>query len=252
MESRPAPPRDQNLLEVGLRGADGSAGPAGVPYRRRHTRCGTGRRRDSSAPRQHPGRTRPVRVGPTGPAGDPGPRARGGRRPRRARRTARQPFRRDAGRTGPAGRLRIEATVLDPMEPAIVGTRILVDGPPGAGGLRAGRRERPGVPAGQRPPAGHGGTRAKYDSRRRTAPRAAAARSTSPSAGTGTMPSGPAGAARPRLPPCCPRASCPSTASSPPGTTPRSRVPRTTTRGPGRPAGPHGSPRRACATGRTC
>ncbi|MFE2929055.1 hypothetical protein [Streptomyces sp. NPDC059278] len=60
-----------------------------------------------------------------------------------ARRTVRQPFRRDAGGTGPAGRLRIEATVLDPVDPDIVETRILIDGRPlvpavfGRGGAHA-------------------------------------------------------------------------------------------------------------------
>ncbi|WP_406530401.1 hypothetical protein [Streptomyces sp. I8-5] len=60
-----------------------------------------------------------------------------------ARRTARQPFRRDAGCTGPAGRLRIEATVLDPVDPDIVETRVLIDGRPlvpaafGRGGAHA-------------------------------------------------------------------------------------------------------------------
>ncbi|MCX4846447.1 hypothetical protein [Streptomyces sp. NBC_00893] len=63
-----------------------------------------------------------------GPAqgGDPAER----RRLDWARRTARQPFRREAGCTGPAGRLRIEATVLDPVDPDIVETRILIDGRP--------------------------------------------------------------------------------------------------------------------------
>ncbi|MEV5198674.1 hypothetical protein [Streptomyces sp. NPDC053720] len=76
-----------------------------------------------------------------GPArgGDPAER----RRLDWARRTARQPFRRDAGCTGPAGRLRIEATVLDPVDPDIVETRILIDGSPlvpaafGRGGAHA-------------------------------------------------------------------------------------------------------------------
>ncbi|WP_406159461.1 hypothetical protein OG298_19775 [Streptomyces sp. NBC_01005] len=60
-----------------------------------------------------------------------------------ARRTVRQPFRRDAGCTGPAGWLRIEATVLDPVDPDIVETRILIDGRPlvpaafGRGGAHA-------------------------------------------------------------------------------------------------------------------
>ncbi|GGV90032.1 hypothetical protein GCM10015535_45120 [Streptomyces gelaticus] len=68
-----------------------------------------------------------------------------GRRAEWARRTARQPFRRDSesagsagaagspgsgGSAGPVGRLRVEATVLDPVDPGIVETRILIDGRP--------------------------------------------------------------------------------------------------------------------------
>ncbi|MFF3955667.1 hypothetical protein ACFYY1_20885 [Streptomyces sp. NPDC001890] len=69
------------------------------------------------------------------PDSDSGSGSDGRRRVEWARRTARQPFRRDvehaasAGRP-PTGRLRIEATVLDPVDPDVVETRILIDGLP--------------------------------------------------------------------------------------------------------------------------